>query len=193
MNMPGIANRLLKPIALILLASAFSMAVASDSRDQERKDVRTMARNALERLYREQPGAKGVIQKAAGYAVFNNRGVKILVAGGGKGDGIAVDNRTRKEVFMKMVEAQAGLGVGIKKFYLIWVFETPGTLDLFINQGWELGGQAGFTAHAAGVGGGFAGAGSVKPGVWVYQLTDDGLAAEITVKGRSDYKDDELN
>ncbi|MBF6024024.1 hypothetical protein IU514_08275 [Lysobacter niastensis] len=152
-----------------------------------------MARNALERLYREQPDAKGVIEKAAGYAVFNNRGVKILVAGGGKGDGIAVANRTRKEVFMKMVEAQAGLGVGIKKFYLIWVFETPGTLDNFINQGLEFGGQAGFTARAAGVGGGFAGAASVKPGVWLYQLTDDGLAAEITVKGSKYYKDDELN
>ena len=24
---------------------------------------------------------------------------------------------------------------------------------------------------------------SVSPGVWVYQLTDDGLAAELTAKG----------
>ena len=193
MNKLGFATRLVKPIVLILLASAFSMAVASDSKEQEREDVRAMARNALERLYREQPEAKGVIEKAAGYAVFNNRGVKILVAGGGKGEGIALDNRTRKEVFMKMVEAQAGLGVGIKKFYLIWVFETPSTLDRFIQQGWELGGQAGFTARASGVGGGFAGAASVKPGACLNQLTDDGLTAEITVKGSKYYKDDDLN
>jgi hypothetical protein len=28
-----------------------------------------------------------------------------------------------KETFMKMIELQAGFGVGIKKFRLVWVFE----------------------------------------------------------------------
>jgi hypothetical protein len=39
----------------------------------------------------------------------------------------------------------------------------------------------------------FAGALSVTPGVWLYQLTDDGLALELTAKGTKYYKDDELN
>lgn len=39
----------------------------------------------------------------------------------------------------------------------------------------------------------FAGAMSVSPGVWLYQLTDDGLAAELTVKGTRYYVDSELN
>ena len=43
-------------------------------------------------------------------------GVKILFAGSGKGKGIAVDNKTKKETFMKMIELQAGLGIGVKKF-----------------------------------------------------------------------------
>ncbi|MCK7506099.1 MAG: hypothetical protein MZV70_19815 [Desulfobacterales bacterium] len=42
---------------------------------------------------------------------------------------------------MKMVEVQAGLGMGIKKFRLVWVFENLKDLDSFINSGWELGGQ----------------------------------------------------
>ena len=37
------------------------------------------------------------------------------------------------------------------------------------------------------------GAVSVSPGVWLYQLTDDGLALEATVKGAKYYKDDALN
>ena len=39
----------------------------------------------------------------------------------------------------------------------------------------------------------YAGAMSVSPGVWLYQLTDDGLAAELTAKGTKYYKDAELN
>jgi hypothetical protein len=39
----------------------------------------------------------------------------------------------------------------------------------------------------------YTGAMSVSPGVWVYQLTDDGVAAELTAKGTKYYKDTELN
>jgi hypothetical protein len=38
-----------------------------------------------------------------------------------------------------------------------------------------------------------AGAVSVSDGVWMYQLTDKGVAAEITAKGTKYYKDDDLN
>jgi hypothetical protein len=34
---------------------------------------------------------------------------------------------------------------------------------------------------------------SISPGVWLYQLTDDGLAAELIAKGTKYYKDDNLN
>jgi lipid-binding SYLF domain-containing protein len=67
--------------------------------------------------------------------------MKILVAGSGTGKGVAVDTKTKKETFMKMFEVQAGLGFGVKKFRLVWVFETPDALKSFIDSGWELGGQ----------------------------------------------------
>jgi hypothetical protein len=34
---------------------------------------------------------------------------------------------------------------------------------------------------------------SVAPGIWLYQLTDDGLALELTAKGTKYYKDGDLN
>ena len=37
------------------------------------------------------------------------------------------------------------------------------------------------------------GAMSVSTGVWLYQMTDTGLAAELTAKGTKYYKDDDLN
>jgi hypothetical protein len=33
----------------------------------------------------------------------------------------------------------------------------------------------------------------VSPGVWVYQLTETGVALELTAKGTKYYKDDDLN
>jgi hypothetical protein len=51
------------------------------------------------------------------------------------------------------------------------------------------------TAAAKGrdVGASFTGAVSVSPGVWMYQLTDRGIAAEITGKGTKYFRDKELN
>jgi len=168
---------------------------ASDGQkiEQQKTDLRKMADETLARLYKEQPSVKKAINKSAGYAVFSNFGMKIFFAGGGTGKGIAVDKKTKKETFMKMVEVQAGLGMGVKKFRLIWVFEKQGDLDKFVNSGWEIGGQGTAAAKASNQGEAFAAAISVSPGVWLYQLTDDGLAIELTAKGTKYYKDDALN
>ena len=152
-----------------------------------------MSNDTLSRLYKVQPSSRSVIKDAAGYAVFSNFGTKIFLAGGGSGKGIVVNNATKKETFMKMIEIQAGLGIGIKKFRLVWVFETQGTLDSFVKSGWELGGQTTAAAQAGGKGGAFAGAMAISPGIWLYQLTDEGLAVELTAKGTKYYRDDKLN
>jgi hypothetical protein len=73
------------------------------------------------------------------------------------------------------------------------VFETQTAFDNFVNSGYQFGGHAALAAQGAGVGGGMAGAASVSPGVWIYQVTDDGIAAELTVKGTKYYRDKELN
>jgi len=164
-----------------------------DKIQQARADIRKMANDTLERLYKTQPAARKAIESGAGYAVFSNFGMKIFFAGGGSGKGIAVNNKTKQETYMKMLEIQAGLGMGVKKFRLIWVFENQSKLDTFINSGWELGGQTTAAAQLSDQGGAFAGAMSISPGVWLYQLTDDGLALELTAKGTKYYKDSNLN
>ena len=161
--------------------------------DKERQEIRQNTKEILARLYKAQPSAKAAIEKAVGYAVFSNFGLKILVAGSGKGKGLAVDNKTKKETFMKMFEIQAGLGFGAKKFSLIWVFETPEAFGTFVNSGWELGSQTSVAAKAGEKGGSIQGAMSVSPGVWLFQLTESGLALELTAKGTKYSKDDDLN
>ena len=183
-------------ITLLLSFTAIAgplLAASKEEIAQKKADVRKMTNETLARLYKAQPSAKQAVSNAAGYAVFSNFGMKIFFAGGGSGSGMAVSNKTKKETFMKMLEVQAGLGLGIKKFRLVWVFETQSGLNSFIDSGWEFGGQATAAAQASGQGGAFAGAMSISPGVWLYQLTDDGLALELTAKGTKYYKDGDLN
>ena len=184
--------------ALLLVLCAVLPPLASGADDAKKKeaaraDIQKMSDATLSRLYKAQPQAKAAVAKAAGYAVFSNFGMKILLAGSGSGKGVAVNNSTKKKTYMKMVEVQAGLGIGVKKFRLVWVFEKQKDLDAFINTGWELGGQTTAAAQASGKGSSFAGAMSVAPGIWLYQLTDDGIAAELTAKGTKYYKDSDLN
>jgi len=187
-------------LALVVATSLVAVPTKGDAApptkeeiEQEKKEIRQKSKEILTQLYKVQPNAKASINKAAGYAVFSNFGMKIFVLGSGKGKGVAVDNKTKKEVFMDMLELQAGLGMGAKKFNLVWVFETPQALATFMNSGWELGAQTSAAAKAGGKGGSFQGAIAVAPGVWLYQLTEAGLALELTAKGTKYYKDDDLN
>lgn len=152
-----------------------------------------MERDTLSQLYATQPSAKSAVEKAAGYAVFSNFGMKLFVTGGGSGQGVAVQKSPSKVVYMRMAELQAGLGLGVKKFRLVWVFDTAAAFDRFVNTGWEFGGQASAAAKAGDQGGAMQGALSVAPGVWLYQLTDTGLALELTAKGTKYYRDEGLN
>jgi lipid-binding SYLF domain-containing protein len=179
--------------ALLASATLVSAPVQAADKAQQQADIRKTSQDILGELIRVEPSAKGVVERAAGFAVFSNAGIKIFVAGGGMGSGMAVNNQTGKVVFMKMAEVQAGLGLGYSKLKQVWVFETQGAFDNFVNSGWEFGGSATLNAQAAGQGAGYTGALPVSPGVWIYQLTGDGLAASVTVKGSKYYKADDLN
>jgi lipid-binding SYLF domain-containing protein len=163
------------------------------SKEERQADARQSAQQTLERLYKLQPRAKAAIEKAAGYAVFSNFGMKLLVTGGGTGQGVAVERTSKREVFMKMVEVQAGLGFGVKKYQLVWIFETQKAFNDFVVSGWEIGAQTTAAAKLGNQGAWAAGALSVSPGVWLYQLAGDGLAVELTAKGTKYYRDDTLN
>jgi lipid-binding SYLF domain-containing protein len=180
------------PIALVC-ALAVPAHAADTKKEKAQKEIRAMAQDTLQRLYKADPRTVPAVKHAAGYAVFSNLGIKILVAGSGNGKGLAVNNKTKRETFMKMIELQAGLGMGVKKFQVVFVFDNEKALDSFVNSGWQFGGQTTAAAKNGDKGVAMAGAVSVSDGVWIYQLTDKGLAIEITAKSTKYYKDDSLN
>jgi lipid-binding SYLF domain-containing protein len=184
--------RTIASVLVVMLLTA-CVAIAKDSPDKKRDKTRKMAASTLEDLYKLQPSSKGLIQKAAGYAVFNNMGTNLFLLSTARGAGVAVNSKTKQNTFMKMISAGAGLGVGIKDYRVVFAFETDEALSNFLNSGWSGSGQADAAAKTKESGGAYSGAAMIEPGVWVYQITKKGLALQLTLQGTKYYKDDDLN
>ncbi len=184
---------------LLALAPALSYAQFSNpfgpqkTVTQQREDILKTSNATLKALYQVQPKAKELIEKSAGYATFSSFGMKILIAGGGTGSGVVIAKDGAKRTYMNMAEVQAGLGLGIKSFQNIFVFQTQAAMNDFVNSGWTFGGQVTAAAKYENNGDAYQDAVMVAPGVLMYQLTDSGLAAEITGKGTKYYKNTDLN
>jgi lipid-binding SYLF domain-containing protein len=191
---PSIDAQIFSWDPLSKIENALPEGVPDESRIiQARLQVREMAQDALATLYEYSPGARRAIERASGYAVFSTFGVKLFFAGGTTGKGVVVNNRTQRQTFMKMIQVQGGLGFGLNQNRLIFVFTNESALRNFIQQGWEFGAQANMSAMVGGQGGQFSGAAAVSPGVYLYQLTNTGLSATITVSGTKYFKDADLN
>ena len=128
---------------LVLLALVCGLALGARAEDKEKqqKQIQDMAQDTLQRLFKAEPKSKLAVKHAAGYAVFSDLGVKILFAGSGNGKGIAVNNRNKHVTYMKMLEVQAGLGVGVDKYRVVFIFDNEQALNHFVDSGWEFGGQ----------------------------------------------------
>ena len=83
--------------------------------------------------------------------------------------------------------------MGVRKFRVVFVSDNRQALNNFVNSGWESGGQSTAAAKNGDKDGTMRAAVSVSGGVWMYQLTDKGLAADISATGTKYCKDDDLN
>jgi len=183
----------LAAVAVGIFLSGFAGLATAASPEEQRKEIRKMREETLAKLYKVHPLAKGDIRKAAGYAVFSNVGINLIFLSAAGGSGVAHDNRTGKDIYMKMISGGVGFGLGVKDFRGIFVFSTAKTFRQFVESGWAADAQADAAAKSGEKGGAVAGAITVAPGVDLYQLTETGLALQATIQGTKYYKDDELN
>ncbi|AOS43488.1 hypothetical protein Verru16b_00533 [Lacunisphaera limnophila] len=171
------------------------LAIAKDSPDEQRAKIRETRDEVLKELYALNPGTKAKIKKAAGYAVFSNVGVNLVFASFAGGHGVVVAKGRIKdtETFMKMGSAGIGIGLGVKDFRAVFVFNDKAKLTAFVEKGWDFSGQADAAAKSGEKGGAAAGAGNIVEGVEVYQITKNGLALQATLQGTKYWQDKDLN
>jgi lipid-binding SYLF domain-containing protein len=178
-------------LAVVFLST--SACFAKDENEKKREKAHKMANQTIKELYKLEPNSKEAIQKSAGYAVFNNMGAHLFLLSTARGAGVAVNSKTKQETFMKMISAGAGLGLGVKDYRVIFVFDNDGALSNFLDSGWSGSAQTDAAAKAGKSGAAYSGAVEVAPNVWVYQITKNGLALQLTLQGTKYYKDDDLN
>ena len=181
----------------LLVSSLFAVeaeaAFGRKSADEQRTKVLEMREETLARLYKEKPSAENMVSSAVGYAVFSNTGVNVLLVSTASGKGIAHDNNSDEDVYMKMLSAGGGIGLGVKKFSAVFVFHSRNAFDQFVDKGWNFTGQADAAATTDAENkeeaGSMEGAVGLNEDVTVYQMTDKGL----TLQGTKYWQDDDLN
>jgi len=189
----------LKPfVALIALVSALLIlngcAGAKGKTNADKiSNIHKMRNTDLAELYQLAPSARAHVTGAYGYAVFDNMGINLLAVSTGQGYGVAHNNKTKKDTYMKMFSAGFGVGLGVKDFRGIFIFDNKAVFDHFVEHGWDVGGQADAAAQYKEDGMSAALAIDVAPGIHLYQITKSGLAAQATIQGTKYWKDDELN
>jgi lipid-binding SYLF domain-containing protein len=185
--------KLIAALSLSAILCLFAGVSFAENPAQKRAEIRKMRNETLTMLYKRQPKSKARIAKAYGYAVFSNVGVNIILLSVAGGRGVAHENKSGKDVYMKMLSGGVGPGLGVKDFRGIFVFENQRVFDRFVRNGWEGGAQANAVAKLDGKGGDAEAVVTVAPGIKFYQITDTGLALEATLQGTKYIKDDDLN
>jgi lipid-binding SYLF domain-containing protein len=131
-------------------------------------------------LYKRKPKAKEEIEKAPGYAVFDATGVFVVLYVGITGRGVLIDNSNGEATYMTMARAGTGPGIGYEQFGYVIVFKNKKLLDTFKTVGGDIGASGHLVARGFDTGGSVGAQMSFDPELYVYQITEDGLAAEAS-------------
>jgi lipid-binding SYLF domain-containing protein len=159
---------------------------------KKQASILKMKDETLADLYKSKPETVELIKKAAGYAVFDNAGIHLLLLATSKGHGVALDVGA-KPTFMKMRTVGAGPGIGVKDYRVVFIFRDPATFKKFVDSGWDLSGEADAAAKAKTEGAAAGAAGTITPDTSIYTITKKGVALQATLGGTKYSRDDELN
>jgi lipid-binding SYLF domain-containing protein len=156
--------------------------------DSKAAKIDETAEEALLTLFAENPKTRELYLRSYGWAVFDNLKLAFGVSGGG-GNGVAVAREIGEATYMKMGTVGVGIGIGVKKYQVVFFMQDSQTFDQFVDKGWQADAGAGAVAGKAGV--------EVMTdfvnGLAVYQLTDKGLMANADIAGTKYWKNKKLN
>lgn len=175
-----------------MLTSLLTSGVYAQDKVAQQGEVKAKAAQALQDFYAADSKIKAAVSNAPGYAVFTTYGLSFGLGGAG-GKGIAHDSKSKKDTYMNIAQASAGLQVGASDTRYLFVFKDAKSMADFIDKGWDASVGAG-----AGAGTGKDDA-NVKAGAvaftggTAYVLTKAGLQAGVALGGSKVWKDKELN
>ena len=166
-------------ILVALLVSACSGMTVTE-RESKRSQLDEMAATAITGLIEKDPTLQQKIDDSLGYAIFNMKVTKVPVVGAGGGEGVFVNKKTGKRLYLTVGRFDIGGGWGARSYKILLVFETEEMLKrLDNNRTWEF--QAGVEV-SAGTAAAEGSSGALTEGYTVHVLSDGGASATATAR-----------
>ena len=182
-NVSGGRYLRLAPVMLAaLLVVSCSSTLKSMSVEEKRAHLAEVEQMALADLVEKKPEVQAEMDRSVGHAVFSNRSAKIPFIGAGDGIGVVFDKETGERTYLKVQRLDVGGGFGIREYRLVVVFFEEEALQKLASGKLELSAGAEVGAGKGDVGLGTEGiSGKQKEKLVLYQLSDTGVSATITV------------
>lgn len=172
---------------------AKSATLTDEQKNKEKNHLLQVAEKTLRDLYKDKPDVHKKIEKSYGYAVFSNTGYNIILYVGGKGKGVAFKNSDKKPIFMTMLNAGSGPGVGYNEYRQILIFDSEILFKQFITIGLNSTASANATLKLGDADVDESGVIALVPGVSAYHINDKGVDIQANWGGMKYFKSKDLN
>jgi lipid-binding SYLF domain-containing protein len=169
-------------LSLLVVAGCAAMNVGCESEPrtpEQQESMRDSARAALSAMQAADNTLDGVLNDAAGYAIFPNVGKGGLVVGGAQGRGEVFQNGNFIG-YAQLQQASVGLQAGGQTFRELIVFQDQAALDRFKEGKVEFAANVSAIALKAGA----ARSAEFKDGIAVFVDPTGGLMAEASIGGQ---------
>lgn len=175
-----------KASAAVAKAANEDVNLSTLAKEKKRQDILKMASETLEQIYKKHPEAKAAVEKSLGYAVFDNSGVNLVLYVAGKGTGVAFKDKTADPIFMTMVRAGTGPGVGYDDYKQLLVFTADGAFEEFTTVGVDV-------SASGNLGPLYSGSTSFNPYIKSYHVHEKGFDVQVNWGGVYYVKNKGLN
>ena len=105
----------------------------TDERERERQVIDQMAEEVLTLLFREIDSSYVLFDKTYGYAVFDKFSLSLKDSPGGMGVLVELDSGKRQ--YLDLGTAGINLGLGVRQYQAVFLFETEDELLAFASKG----------------------------------------------------------
>jgi hypothetical protein len=126
-------RKLAAAVAAVLLAACQSS--DPDARADARAYARLASNDARTEMVASDPALPAQLDAAAGWAAFGSTGDSLFGRRTGDGLGLAHDNRTRKDLPMRIFVPGADRSLGLRSFRALIVFSEPAAFAQFVRGG----------------------------------------------------------
>jgi lipid-binding SYLF domain-containing protein len=173
---------MLKKNILLLLILSFSLLAVTPAKATSARGLESRSRHALEELYRKNPKARPIGDRAVGVLVFPGIVKGGFIFGGQRGDGVLFTGGNVAGYY-NTTALSWGLQIGLQKFgYALFFMNTKALNYLQKSEGFELGGNPNLTVVDTGVAAGLSTT-TLQKDIYAFFFDQKGLMAGITIQG----------